>query len=86
MDFALWKKQKEGEPSLGKARGEMGRPGWHIECSAMVNKHLGETIDIHSGGQDLDFPASTENRNCTERMCKMESLLQIIGCTTDILI
>lgn len=55
MDFALWKKQKEGEPAWDSPWGK-GRPGWHIECSAMVNKFLGETIDIHSGGQDLIFP------------------------------
>lgn len=55
MDFALWKKQKEGEPAWESPWG-MGRPGWHIECSAMVNKYLGPTIDIHSGGQDLIFP------------------------------
>lgn len=54
-DFALWKKKKEGEPAWPSPWGE-GRPGWHIECSAMVNKYLGETIDIHSGGQDLIFP------------------------------
>ena len=54
-DFALWKKKKEGEPAWPSRLGE-GRPGWHIECSAMVNKYLGETIDIHSGGQDLIFP------------------------------
>lgn len=55
MDFALWKAKKEGEPSWESPWGE-GRPGWHIECSAMANKFLGETIDIHSGGQDLIFP------------------------------
>jgi cysteinyl-tRNA synthetase len=55
MDFALWKAQKPGEPSWESPWG-MGRPGWHIECSAMANKYLGETIDIHSGGQDLIFP------------------------------
>ena len=55
MDFALWKKQKEGEPAWESPWG-MGRPGWHIECSAMACKYLGETIDIHSGGQDLIFP------------------------------
>ena len=54
-DFALWKGKKEGEPAWESPWGE-GRPGWHIECSAMVNKYLGETIDIHSGGQDLIFP------------------------------
>lgn len=55
MDFALWKKQKEGEPAWKSPWG-MGRPGWHIECSAMANKFLAKTIDIHSGGQDLIFP------------------------------
>ena len=55
MDFALWKAQKEGEPAWESPWG-MGRPGWHIECSAMVNKYLGNTIDIHSGGKDLIFP------------------------------
>jgi len=55
MDFVLWKSKKEGEPFWVSPWGE-GRPGWHIECSAMVNKYLGETIDIHSGGKDLIFP------------------------------
>ncbi len=55
LDFALWKSAKPGEPSWGSPWGP-GRPGWHIECSAMVNKHLGETIDIHAGGSDLIFP------------------------------
>ena len=55
MDFALWKAQKPGEPAWESPWG-MGRPGWHIECSAMANKYLGKTIDIHSGGQDLIFP------------------------------
>lgn len=55
MDFAVWKAAKPGEPSWKAPWGE-GRPGWHIECSAMVNKYLGSTIDIHSGGLDLTFP------------------------------
>lgn len=55
LDFALWKKKKEGEPFWESPWGQ-GRPGWHIECSAMSKKHLGETIDIHGGGQDLIFP------------------------------
>jgi len=55
MDFALWKKAKENEPSWPSPWGE-GRPGWHIECSVMANRYLGETIDIHSGGVDLTFP------------------------------
>jgi cysteinyl-tRNA synthetase len=54
-DFALWKKMKEGEPFWESPWGE-GRPGWHIECSAMILNFLGETIDIHGGGQDLKFP------------------------------
>ncbi len=55
MDFALWKARKPGEPAWESPWG-MGRPGWHIECSAMASRHLGETIDIHSGGLDLIFP------------------------------
>jgi len=55
LDFALWKKAKKGEISWESPWGE-GRPGWHIECSAMSMKYLGETIDIHGGGQDLIFP------------------------------
>lgn len=69
MDFALWKAQKEGEPAWESPWG-LGRPGWHIECSAMANRYLGETIDLHSGGQDLIFPhheneiAQSECANC----------------------
>lgn len=55
MDFALWKSAKPGEPYWESPWGH-GRPGWHIECSAMVRRYLGETIDIHCGGQDLIFP------------------------------
>ncbi len=55
MDFVLWKSKKEGEPGWQSPWGE-GRPGWHIECSVMSNRYLGETIDIHAGGQDLAFP------------------------------
>jgi len=55
MDFALWKASKEGEPSWESPWGR-GRPGWHIECSAMSTKYLGETFDIHGGGRDLIFP------------------------------
>ena len=55
MDFALWKRSKPGEPSWPSPWGA-GRPGWHIECSAMSIKHLGETFDIHGGGMDLIFP------------------------------
>lgn len=55
MDFCLWKSAKPGEP-FWPSRYSDGRPGWHIECSAMAKTHLGETIDIHCGGQDLIFP------------------------------
>ncbi|SHI01529.1 cysteine--tRNA ligase [Clostridium grantii] len=68
MDFAIWKSEKPGEPSWDCPWGK-GRPGWHIECSCMANKLLGETIDIHAGGADLKFPhheneiAQSEARN-----------------------
>lgn len=68
LDFALWKKAKEGEVSWDSPWGK-GRPGWHIECSTMAKKYLGDTIDIHAGGQDLTFPhheneiAQSEARN-----------------------
>jgi cysteinyl-tRNA synthetase len=55
LDFVLWKTAKPGEPAWGSPWGE-GRPGWHIECSAMNHKHLGEHFDIHGGGSDLIFP------------------------------
>jgi len=68
MDFAVWKKQKPGEPAWESPWG-LGRPGWHIECSCMADKLLGKTIDIHAGGTDLIFPhheneiAQSESRN-----------------------
>ena len=62
LDFVLWKSKKPGEPSWQSPWGE-GRPGWHIECTAMVNRYLGSQIDIHGGGQDLIFPHH-ENENC----------------------
>lgn len=55
LDFALWKKKKDGEPYWDSPWGQ-GRPGWHIECSAMSKKYLGNSFDIHGGGQDLIFP------------------------------
>ena len=55
MDFALWKGSKPGEPTWDSPWGA-GRPGWHIECSAMSRKYLGDTFDIHGGGEDLTFP------------------------------
>ena len=75
MDFALWKAEKPGEPSWESPWGK-GRPGWHIECSAMVLAYLGETIDIHGGGQDLVFPhheneiAQTEAYNDGKQMAR----------------
>ncbi len=55
MDFCLWKRARPGEPAWPSPWGD-GRPGWHIECSAMVKEHVGDTVDIHCGGQDLIFP------------------------------
>ena len=55
LDFVLWKPKKEGEPAWQSPWGE-GRPGWHIECSVMSKKYLGDEIDIHAGGEDLIFP------------------------------
>lgn len=71
MDFVLWKGSKPGEPTWNSPWGP-GRPGWHIECSAMSRKYLGETFDIHGGGQDLIFPhheneiAQSEGANCKQ--------------------
>jgi cysteinyl-tRNA synthetase len=65
MDFALWKGSKPGEPSWPSAWGP-GRPGWHLECSAMSMKYLGETFDIHGGGQDLIFPHHENERAQSE--------------------
>ncbi len=56
LDFALWKARKTEDEIAWESPWGMGRPGWHIECSVMSKKHLGETIDIHAGGQDLQFP------------------------------
>ncbi len=56
LDFALWKARKTEDEIAWQSPWGMGRPGWHIECSAMSKKHLGDTIDIHAGGQDLQFP------------------------------
>ena len=70
VDFAVWKSAKPGEPYWESPWGK-GRPGWHIECSAMVRKHLGNTIDIHGGGQDLIFPHH-ENEIAQSECCNSE--------------
>lgn len=70
MDFALWKSKKEGEPYWQSPWGE-GRPGWHIECSAMSMKYLGNTFDIHAGGLDLIFPHH-ENEIAQSECCTGE--------------
>lgn len=71
LDFALWKSAKEGEPYWETPWGSNGRPGWHIECSAMSRRYLGDTIDIHCGGQDLIFPHHeneiAQSECCTEK-------------------
>ncbi len=68
LDFALWKKAKPNEPSWDSPWGK-GRPGWHIECSAMSMKHLGQTIDIHAGGSDLIFPHHENEIAQSEASC-----------------
>ena len=70
MDFVLWKPKKEGEPSWPSPWGE-GRPGWHIECSVMSKKYIGDTIDIHAGGEDLIFPHH-ENEIAQSEACNDE--------------
>ncbi len=69
LDFTLWKKAKEGEPYWESPWGQ-GRPGWHIECSAMSNKHLGDNIDIHAGGSDLIFPHHENEIAQSEAVCE----------------
>lgn len=68
LDFALWKAAKPGEPSWGSPWGQ-GRPGWHIECSAMSNKYLGLPLDIHGGGADLVFPHHENEVAQSEAAC-----------------
>ncbi len=87
LDFAIWKSAKKGEPFWASPWGK-GRPGWHIECSAMALKHLGETIDIHGGGMDLIFPhheneiTQTESYTGNDQCVKFwlhNGLLQLSG-------
>jgi cysteinyl-tRNA synthetase len=70
LDFVLWKPKKEGEPAWKSPWGE-GRPGWHIECSEMSKKYIGDTIDIHAGGEDLIFPHH-ENEIAQSEACNEE--------------
>ena len=70
LDFVLWKPKKEGEPAWESPWGE-GRPGWHIECSEMSKKYIGDTIDIHAGGEDLIFPHH-ENEIAQSEACNDE--------------
>ena len=71
-DFILWKPSKEGEIGWESPWGR-GRPGWHLECSTMIKKHLGETIDIHGGGEDLTFPHH-ENELAQSKCCNKKNL------------
>ncbi len=68
LDFSLWKKAKPDEPYWDSPWGK-GRPGWHVECSAMSMKHLGKTIDIHAGGTDLVFPHHENEIAQSEACC-----------------
>ena len=68
-DFVLWKPSNEDQPSWDSPWGP-GRPGWHIECSAMIRKHLGDQIDIHGGGQDLIFPHHENELAQSECLCQ----------------
>jgi cysteinyl-tRNA synthetase len=77
LDFVLWKNSKEGEPFWESPWGK-GRPGWHIECSAMSRKYLGETFDIHGGGEDLVFP----KMKLLNRRQPRENHWPITGCIT----
>lgn len=72
MDFALWKARKEDSEIAWESPWGMGRPGWHIECSTMAKKYLGDTIDIHAGGQDLSFPHH-ENEIAQSEACNGET-------------
>ncbi|MBI1933762.1 MAG: cysteine--tRNA ligase [Ignavibacteriales bacterium] len=79
LDFALWKKAKPNEPFWESPWGN-GRPGWHVECSAMSMKHLGQTIDIHIGGNDLIFPHHENEIAQSEAACGSEFVKYWIHC------
>ena len=76
LDFALWKAVKPGEPAWPSPWGD-GRPGWHIECTAMSIKHLGKTLDIHGGGQDLVFPHHENEMAQSECYTGLEPFVRI---------
>ena len=80
-DFALWKSQKPGEPSWESPWGQ-GRPGWHIECSAMSIGYLGETIDIHGGGRDLVYSLTMRTSSLNLRHSATSGPSPDSGCTT----
>ena len=79
LDFVLWKPKKEGEPFWVSPWSE-GRPGWHIECSVMSRKYLGEEIDIHAGGEDLDF-SRTMKMKLPRASAATGRFLPVTGCT-----
>lgn len=79
LDFVLWKPKKEGEPSWPSPWGD-GRPGWHLECSVMSKKYIGDVIDIHAGGEDLIFPH--HENEIAQSEAAMAQNLQDTGCTT----
>ena len=84
MDFVLWKPSKPGEPAWPSPAGitAHGRPGWHIECSAMAEKHLGPVFDIHGGGIDLVVPAPRERDRAVALRARHAGHGQRTGCTT----
>ena len=82
LDFVLWKPKKEGEPSWPSPWCD-GRPGWHIECSVMSKKYLGEEIDIHAGGEDLIFPHH-ENEIAQSECCNGKIFARYIMACVDI--
>ena len=77
LDFVLWKPKKEGEPYWASPWSE-GRPGWHIECSVMSKKYLGEEIDIHAGGEDLIFPHH-ENEIAQSECCNGKDFCTLLA-------
>lgn len=76
FDFVLWKKKKDNEPSYNSPFGE-GRPGWHIECSALIKKYLASNIDIHAGGQDLIFPH--HENEIAQSICESEDNINFVN-------